>query len=551
MKKYGMIFASVISTLAIMLIPNHEVRADTFVHNNSKYDIDEILEYIKNYNSDYTIENYPYISIHPLDNGFNFYMISNKNNFCYDKAGNRSDSSDFVCTYTDDYFLKINGSYATLSGYYGVIKAVYDSSTDTYTITRSSGSGSNFYFPGSLNAKESYYSENGTLKGFYDSRIIYSNFSFYDITNDYNEYFYYSDFVSGIHTFNELVSTSKYGGLIFTFDTSNYEKYLEYNSLLFNYSFYSSDINYNLLDYSFEVPYFGYNGKDVYSDGSETYSYHVDKLGYDLKNIYEESYNKSMKYFVSELKLFVYFDTLDDIYVSAYLDSLIPFEVEYLPKNSNSNYYKSVDITGKYGVMLKPNQTIDDYVSMIYFENGGKYSLQVRDNYSSTNDDFNIVDYYQIGFCNTLDVVGLVPIHCANNNFVSINNYLSYDKQYVYVRNENYYKSNITSIVYYDSRYYTAYVQNTSSSSIEIVNPETGETEIFGPMTNFDDIYYEKMNDKFLVFFKNAFNEFKSVIVDIFLNVSYFFDNLSVELQYFYIVVFSLIIFIFLIRFLL
>lgn len=552
MKKYGMIFASVIFTLLIMLIPNQEVRADDCIINldynlfssNPNLDkIEQIDSFLKSYNDeilyfiDASFTDFRVV-VSPKSAGATSYASVGSNTFSAlyllnGKIGAVVSGSfnNFDTLFNNLKNIVINQSYSTLNSNYGPSTTV-----SNYAVTTS---GNILY---STNYDNHYLKQSTICKLSIDDTII----NFNEVVPTYYDYL-----KSQNNEFNELIPTSQYGGIIFTFNTTNYENYLDNNSLLFNYNFYASDINHNLLDYSFEVPYFGYNGKNVYSDGSETYSYHTDRLGYDLKNKYEYSYYKSMKYFVSELKLFVYFDTLDDIYVSAYLDSLIPFEVEYLPKDSNSDYYRSVDITGKYGVMLKPNQTINDYVSMIYFKEGGKYSLQLRDNYSSTNDEFNIIDYYQIGFCNTLDVVGLVPIHCTNSYSLSIDNYFSNEKQFVYIRNENYYKSDITSIVYYDSRYYTAYIQNTSSSSIDIINPETGETEIFGPMVDFDDIYYEKMNDVFFNFFVNSFNEFKNVISEIFGNINYFFERLDIQLQYFYIVVFSLIIFIFLIRFLL
>lgn len=57
--------------------------------------------------------------------------------------------------------------------------------------------------------------------------------------------------------------------------------------------------------------------------------------------------------------------------------------------------------------------------------------------------------------------------------------------------------------------------------------------------------------NSFFRMFSNAFNRFKKVIIEIFKNCTYFFNNSSVILQDFYIVVFTLILFIFLIKFIL
>ena len=305
--------------------------------------------------------------------------------------------------------------------------------------------------------------------------------------------------------FEELLPTSLYKGLMFSFNTSNVSSD---DILSFNYNFYSSDENYNVLNSTFEIPYFGYNGKDIYSDGSYTLNYQTNQLDSIPKNNYvNDNFLQNFKYFDSEYKLFVNFEMLEDNYLYAYLDSPLNYTVEYIEREENLYYFEEIDITGKYGVVFIPNDINNDYVSVMKFSEKGKYSVQLRDSYSETNENYNILEYYQIGFCDNLDVTGLVPVQCIDSYFLSLNNYFREKKQFVYVKNENNYDSSVKSVITYDTRYYTAYIQEYSNSNIEIINPNTGETDIFGPMTDFDNIYYEISNDNILELMKTFLND--------------------------------------------
>lgn len=307
---------------------------------------------------------------------------------------------------------------------------------------------------------------------------------------------YYADTPITMQPFEELIPTSLYKGLVFSFNTSNVSSK---DILSFNYNFYSSDENYNILDFTFEIPYFGYNGKDIYSDGSYTLNYQTNQLDAIPRNNYiNDNFLQNFKYFESEYKLFVNFEMLEDNYLYAYLDSPLNYTVEYIEREENLYYFDEVDITGKYGVVFIPNDITNDYVSVMKFSEKGKYSVQLRDSYSETNENYNILEYYQIGFCDNLDVTGLVPVNCVDSYFLSLNNYFREKKQFVYVKNENNYDSSVKSVITYDTRYYTAYIQEYSNSNIEIFNPNTGETDVFGPMTDFDNIYYEISNDNIL-----------------------------------------------------
>lgn len=308
------------------------------------------------------------------------------------------------------------------------------------------------------------------------------------------EVIYYANTV--LQPFEELIPTSLYKGLVFTFNTSNVTSD---DILSFNYNFYASDENYNIIDSTFEIPYFGYNGKDIYSDGSYTLNYQTNQLDAIPKNNYiNDNFLQSFKYFESEYKLFINFEMLEDNYLYAYLDSPLNYTVEYIEREENLYYFDEVDITGKYGVVFIPNDVNNDYVTVMKFSDKSKYSVQLRDSYSETNENYNILKYYQIGFCDNLDVTGLVPVNCIDSYFLSLNNYFREKKQFVYVKNENNYDPSVKSVITYDTRYYTAYIQEYSNSNIEISNPNTGETDIFGPMTDFDNIYYEISNDNIL-----------------------------------------------------
>lgn len=79
------------------------------------------------------------------------------------------------------------------------------------------------------------------------------------------------------------------------------------------------------------------------------------------------------------------------------------------------------------------------------------------------------------------------------------------------------------------------------------IDPETGEV-VKVENVIYDDIVSER---SFFRNFTNALNYFKDSIIGIFQNVTYLFTNLPISLQYFFIFIFTIILFIFLIRFIL
>lgn len=164
---------SVIFTLVIMLIPNQEVKADSFIYDGYEYDIDLILEEIESYNSDYTISNYPYITVYPDSGGFRLYLLSSLNNSCYDSDGN--EYSDMVCTNSTDYFLKTNSTNNYISGSGGYVRYKYTASSDSAVIDL-------------ITDKETF--NNNTSYA-----VLYQNYSLYDTSKDVLIPYEYDKFV--------------------------------------------------------------------------------------------------------------------------------------------------------------------------------------------------------------------------------------------------------------------------------------------------------------------------------------------------------------------
>ena len=77
-------------------------------------------------------------------------------------------------------------------------------------------------------------------------------------------------------------------------------------------------------------------------------------------------------------------------------------------------------------------------------------------------------------------------------------------------------------------------------------DPDTGEVNSGSQSSSSDTT-----NDSFFTSFNDALNYFKDIIIGIFEEVSYLFNNLPIILKYFFMVIFVLILFIFLIRFIL
>jgi len=560
-KKYGMIFASVIFTLLIMLIPNQKVKADTFIHNNTIYDIDSILNDIKKYDSSYTVENYPYISIHPLDNGFNFYMINSIDNYCYDNEGNIY--SDIVCINNDKYFLKVfdhGGAYGSLGGFNGLIKYVYNDETNTYTIDYSSGSTNRFYFPGSKTNKNNYYNEYGTLDGFYDGRILYNNFSFLDDITDNSTFVSYSEFDYNSYEFNEIISTNKYSKIEFNFEIPLNEMIcikeevidgvitkIEYvcPAVELNYNIFSSDSNGNISKMIFGIPYIEH--KYLYDTGtSSVIKSDTISLGRDMSYQYSGAMSLNSDSSNVSYKLVVDLTGLDYYYVNLSFDSNVDYEVTYYEKESEKEYIGSVDLTGKAGVMFIPKQIKEDMLlNFSFYQN--EYSIQLRDTYKS---DYNILAYYSVGYCDDRDYIDGIPYICNNGTgyILSVEFEKGNSEQSLFIVNRDY-PNKDTSIVYYDTRYFEYVIYNTLADTPTFTHPITGEEDSSNSLIDFDTSMTEQ--DGFFKEMINALNHFKGVIMDIFGDVSYVFTNLPYQLRYFFIAVFSLVLIIFLTRFIL
>lgn len=360
--------------------------------------------------------------------------------------------------------------------------------------------------------------------------------------------------------FNELISTQLYSKIEFNFKLPLYnsictkEEYVngvltkvEYEcpSLDLNYNIFSSDNNGNVLSTIFGIPYIS---KSYLYDTGTMSKTQVDTipLGNNMSNLYQGNYYAENDSNILELKLVVDLSSVDYSYVNLQFDSNTTFDVFYYERELENQYISSVDLTGKAGVMFIPKQINDDmFLNFSFYPNS--YSIQLRDTYKS---NFNILKYYSVGYCDDRDYIDDIPYICNNGTDynISVEFKKGNSEQSLFVVNRDY-PNDSKSIIYYDTRYFDYVVYNTLADNPTFIHPITGDEEISNSLIDFDSSMTKQ--ESFFEMFKNGFNKFKNVIIDIFQNINYFFINLNIDLQYFYIVVFALIIFIFLTRFLL
>lgn len=107
------------------------------------------------------------------------------------------------------------------------------------------------------------------------------------------------------------------------------------------------------------------------------------------------------------------------------------------------------------------------------------------------------------------------------------------------------------AIVQYDTRYFVPVVYDELWSRPSFEHPITGETVVPDDLIDFDEALNDQDYESFFDMFIDSFDYFKDSLVGIFDNVAYFFNSLPVSLKYFFMFIFTIILFIFLIRFIL
>lgn len=393
--------------------------------------------------------------------------------------------------------------------------------------------------------------------------MLWSNYDVPEVVDKLStgNIYHYSDIKSDL-VFSEIVSTSLYSSVEVIFDIPTVteictrDEYIdgvltevEYvcPMLDLEYEFFNSDVNGVLSNMSFGIPYI--EKKYLYDTGSSSIN-KTDTIPFSDGNSSYYSGNQVIDFDVSitKLKLIIPLDFLKYSYVNLNFKSNISYTVNYIERDSSTIDF--VDITGKAGVMFIPKQIDDDMLMGFDFAQTGLYSLQLRDTYKS---NYNILAYYSIGYCDGNDFIDSIPVICSSGNSYSA--YINFEKgnleQSLFVVNENFPNSDVESIVYYDSNYFTYVIYEKLYSTPTFTHPVTNEENVSNDLLDYDSKLYEDENKGFFSQVISAFDYFKDSAFTIIEDISFFWDGLSITLKYFYMIIFSIILFGFLIRFIL
>lgn len=399
------------------------------------------------------------------------------------------------------------------------------------------------------NSSLSYHSLKSSSKGFTD-------ISYGDKTYSFDNSSISTGFVD-THEFSKQVSGIKYSKVEFVFDIKgNMEQ-----SLDFGYDFHLVQANGEIDDLnSFNSPYFIEtssfsldNGtsslpKDNYfrvvSSGlesciSDSYglscydknnilikdtslvgnSYSIDKFTYSINNNPLEKVTSSLK-FVLDLEF------NSSVIVDAFFKSSIPFDVIYHERTSfipDENYYDTIDLTGKYGVLFLPklDTSISDLSVRTLFRGIGHLDVQHRTGIDPVK--YDILSAYSMNYCHKyLSTQQQIPYSC-NVSSGEFEFYLNNDnlKQVLFFINSKFEESATAEVsISYDKRYYVYYVFDTPSSVVKVTNPNTNE-ETFTSLENFynfadvDAGFLKSLIKQISDFFHEkipALNQFKMII---------------------------------------
>ena len=367
------------------------------------------------------------------------------------------------------------------------------------------------------------------------------------------------------HVYSEIISGSQYSQIEFDFDlplnqetctkteisnTGSLET-IEYICPMLDlyYSILNSDVNGLENSMSFGIPYI--EKKHLEDTGSSSIEKtEIITLSEYISSFYEGNKVIDFDSNITSLKLIVPLDYLIGSYVNIYFSANTTFDVNLIERSSSSNYYGSVDITGKAGVLFVPKNVNNDFLATFNFNPSSIYGLQLRDTYES---NFNILAYYSIGYCDYREYDSTIPIICNEGQggyTVSFNFERDNVKQSIFVLNKNF-PEQTKAIVQYDTRYFVPVVYDELWSRPSFEHPITGETVTPDDLIDFDEALNDQDYESFFDMFIDSFNYFKDSLVGIFDNVTYFFNSLPVSLKYFFMLIFTIILFIFLIRFIL
>lgn len=154
------------------------------------------------------------------------------------------------------------------------------------------------------------------------------------------------------------------------------------------------------------------------------------------------------------VKLIIPMESTKNVRYKVYFQTVVGFEVSYEYDDDVVDYYETIDLSNKYGVMFMPKIVANNY-SSIYaiFEFGGIESISVYETY----------DYNQ----NPIKVYEDLDTYISFNIDSELTNYN------VFFKSE---QKPLRSLVRYDTRYFTYHIVDSKYSVGIVENPNTGES---------------------------------------------------------------------------
>lgn len=576
MKKYGMIFASVILVLATLLIPNQKVRAEDIysinyenfdsAYINIKDNLEEARIFLEQYSEDY------------------YYIINFDEQSRIDLHILKKFDTKLIM-----YMSGVGGSLAS----YGFQNVSDNNKRNYYQIKDITIDNFDLNFSefktkvenGSFNYSNGAYIESYIINWDSDPKgVIYAtNMNF--VVNDTSLYNLYSFNINGtsyqpgetINTYYNYINSNKIINISSNFACDLEGKDSEYVTIDFsdyqneNYVYQygiKRQINSDIVWYDIELSNGIYNFNEYYNN-TIIYARVLDNLGNEV-SINEYRINND------ELPKF-------GLIISSSLGCPIPnydgdpqaeiINVDFINAyNENYKYYYYYDSKSKYEINLTSDnlvyQIFEYLYQFIYFEildeNDNLIYFYYNDVSSSDRLGFIPYDYE-----NRHNIIYSVNPSCdlQNNNILVVNfnfsditkyvNHYNFDvvingnhfgsiQHYEFFLNEENYIDNLN---YEVKIYIDDYLYLSRNYSVGDVS------------SSFDDMYDDILNDftssdiddneSLFNLFINSLNHFKDVIIDIFDSCTYFFNNLDSTLKYFYVSIFILILFEFLIKFIL
>lgn len=248
-------------------------------------------------------------------------------------------------------------------------------------------------------------------------------------------------------------------------------------------------------------------------------SYSIDKFTYSINNNPLEKVTSSLK-FVLDLEF------NSSVIVDAFFKSSIPFDVIYHERTSftpDENYYDTIDLTGKYGVLFLPklDTSVSDLSVRTLFRGIGHLDVQHRTGIDPVK--YDILSAYSMNYCHQyLSTQKQIPYSC-NAHSGEFEFYLNNDNlnQSLFFINSKFEESaTAEASISYDKRYYVYYVFDTPTSVVKVTNPNTNE-ETFISLENFynfadvDVGFLKSLIKQISDFFHEkipALNQFKMII---------------------------------------